>query len=160
MLATPRRITRALQALAIALPFLLVTGSAPAERNEPLVDTFAFTLTGAQEHPPNESLATGQGEITIRDGRIRITLRWENLSGSVTGAHLHGPVIVGSDAPEVWSLIPGKAPEGAASPVEAEFRIDHAQRGQLLAGLFYANLHTAIYPGGEIRGQVVRRAGD
>ena len=160
MPAAPRRTTSALLALTVALPLLLVAGSAPAERGDVRVETFAFTLTGAQETPPNGSLATGRGEIAIRDDRIRIRLDWENLSGPVTGAHLHGPALVGSNAPIAFDLVPGKLPEGAASPLEAEFEIDRAQRGQFLAGLFYANLHTAIYPGGEIRGQVVRRADD
>ena len=41
--------------------------------------------------------------------------------------------------------------------VFCETTITPAQYGDLAAGLYYVNIHTARFPGGEIRGQLRRR---
>jgi len=158
MPAALRRLVPPLLAVAALVLLPAIPGSAGREGGPE--ESLIVTLTGAQAVPPNGSLATGSGEITIRGDRMSVALRWTRASGPVTGAHLHGPALAGDDCPVVFSLVPGKLPEGSASPLEAEFDVGHVERDQLLAGRFTADLHTATYPGGEIRGQVVRRADD
>ncbi len=160
MTARVRIITLAGLALALAVSTLAVTAAARAGRGRLQGDRFRFTLTGAQEVPPNGSLATGRGEITLTEERMRVKLEWRDLSGPVTGAHLHGPATVGKNAPVVFDLVPGRLPAGSPSPIEVEFETDHAQRNMLRAGLCYASIHTALYPGGEIRGRVLPEPGD
>jgi hypothetical protein len=46
---------------------------------------------------------------------------------------------------------------GAPSPLTGVATINQTQAADLLAGRWYINLHTPNNPGGEIRGQVVRR---
>jgi hypothetical protein len=41
-----------------------------------------------------------------------------------------------------------------SSPFTGEATLTAAQVNDLMAGKWYVNLHTAAYPGGEIRGQV------
>ena len=41
-----------------------------------------------------------------------------------------------------------------ASPITGSKQLTAAQIAQLRSGLWYVNLHTAVHPGGEIRGQV------
>lgn len=132
----------------------------PAAPDDGRVEFYSCVLTGGQENPPNGSLAQGRVEITVRGSRMHVRVEWEGLSGPVTGAHLHGAAVVGDDAPVVFDIVPGRLAPGSPSPLEAEFDIDHAQRGQLSAGQYRADLHTATHPGGEIRGQVVPGRGD
>ena len=40
------------------------------------------------------------------------------------------------------------------SPFEGTATLTEAQAADLLAGRWYVNIHTASYPGGELRGQV------
>ena len=149
---------RLLPVVAATVLILLLAGAGPARNGPERVDVFTCTLAGTQADPPNASLAVGRGELSIRNGRLRVRLEWENLSGPVAGAHLHDTAIVGGYAPIAFDLVPGTFPEGAASPIEAEFPIDHLQRDRMRAGLFHADLHTATYPAGEIRGRIIRRA--
>jgi hypothetical protein len=45
----------------------------------------------------------------------------------------------------------------AATPIEGQATITAAQAADLMAGRWYANIHTAANPGGEIRGQMLPR---
>ena len=43
----------------------------------------------------------------------------------------------------------------AASPIEGQATLSPAQVADLMAGKWYANVHTAANKGGEIRGQIM-----
>jgi hypothetical protein len=111
-------------------------------------------LRGANEVPPNSSGATGSVDAVFnRDTNL---LRWKvnytGLSGPATAAHFHGPAGIAANAGVV---LPWAGP--ITSPMEGSATITPAQAGDLLAGLWYANIHTAANPGGEIRGQMTMR---
>lgn len=108
------------------------------------------TLNGAQEVPPNDKAGTGQAEVTFNKDTLALTYRitYAGLSGPATGAHIHGPAAATANAPVV---VPFASP---GSPIAGETRLNATQAGDLLAGLYYVNVHTAAHPGGEIRGQL------
>ncbi len=111
--------------------------------------TFTFTLSGAEEVPPNGSPATGSGVITMNTttNELAFNISFSGLSGSETGAHIHGFAPPGSNAGILYGLPSGSPKIGSLTYTEA-------QEANLLAGLSYVNIHSSAFPGGEIRGQV------
>ncbi len=113
------------------------------------------TLTGSQEVPPNTSQGTGFGTVVLNDAMTMITANefWSGLTGPATVSHIHLPGALGVVAPVVFpfSGVPASA---AGSIPQQSFAITAAQVTQLEAGLAYMNVHTALFPGGEIRGQL------
>ncbi len=81
-----------------------------------------------------------------------------NLTGAATGLHIHGPAPAGVATGVLFDLAPVHFP--AATPANGgiifgSVLYSPAQATDLLAGLNYVNIHTATYPGGEIRGQLI-----
>ncbi len=114
------------------------------------VVTLTATLNGAQEVPPNDKAGTGQAEVSFNKdtGELKYRVTYAGLSGPATGAHIHGPAAATANAPVVVPFA------SAASPIAGEAKLNPTQAGDLLAGLYYVNVHTAAHPGGEIRGQL------
>ena len=114
------------------------------------VVTLTATLAGAQEVPPNDKPGTGQAEVTFNKDTLELKYRvtYAGLSGPATGAHIHGPAAATANAPVVVPFA------STGSPISGETRLNATQAGDLLAGLYYVNVHTAAHPGGEIRGQL------
>lgn len=116
--------------------------------------TLSTQLRGANEVPPNASPATGMVDAVFNKDTMQ--LRWKvtytGLSGPATAAHFHGPAGASANAGVV---LPWPSP--VASPMEGSATLTTAQMADLLAGLWYANIHTAANPGGEIRGQMTIR---
>lgn len=119
------------------------------------MDIFEATLSGTQEVPPNASPGRGTAEVQVNSNTN--TLSWKvtysGLSGPVTGAHIHGPAAPGANA----GIVVPFTGNLNAQPVQGQAQITPQQLGDLAAGMWYVNLHTAQSPGGEIRGQLRRR---
>jgi hypothetical protein len=100
--------------------------------------------------------ATGSGTITFDDVSKLLTwnVSYQDLIGTMNNAHFHGPAPVGVSAPVVLPipLSPGGATSGS---FVGSATLNATQESQLLAGLWYFNIHSTFAPGGEIRGQVV-----
>ena len=105
-------------------------------------------LRGTNEVPPNASVNTGSTSVTVDPTTGLVT--WNTTSTipvtSATGHHIHrgvagvnGPVVINFNAAYAGAVVvtPVLAAEVIANP----------------AG-FYVNLHTAAFPGGEVRGQL------
>jgi hypothetical protein len=115
--------------------------------------TLKADLKGSNEVPPNASTATGKAEATLNTQTRLLTwnVTFSGLSGPVVGAHFHGP----SDAGKNGGIaLPFK---GAESPIKGSATISDNQAADLLAGKWYANIHTGANPGGELRGQMMKR---
>ena len=110
-------------------------------------------LNGAAEVPPRAVPGTGNAEVSYnRDtGMLSWRVGYSGLTGPLTGAHFHGPAGPTANAGIVVPMA------NSASPITGEAKITPTQAGDLMAGLWYVNLHTAANPAGEIRGQVVLR---
>lgn len=115
---------------------------------------FTAVLAGSNEVPANASTATGTAIAWLHepDNRLVYAVQTSGLV-SVVAAHFHqaaagvnGPVVVGFS---------GSGQYFGVSP-----RLTSAQVTALMADGFYANVHTSAFPGGEIRGQMIKDRGD
>ena len=128
-------------------------GMMPAADKSNLL-TFTTQMRGGNEVPPVASIATGQVDAVLNtDTNV---LRWKvsyfNLSGPARAGHFHGPAAVGANAGVVLPF-----PGLMSSPMEGSATLTAAQVTDLMAGRWYANIHTAAHPGGEVRGQMTLR---
>ena len=123
---------------------------------QPKSNMVAFTtqLRGSNEVPAAASNASGQIDAALnKDTRLlRWQLTYDGLSGPATAGHFHGPAMVGVNA---GVALPFASP--VTSPLAGEATLTAAQVADLMAGKWYGNIHTAKFPGGEIRGQMTIR---
>lgn len=142
----------------IDLCIAMIAIAGPAMAGDALVP-FTALLTGGQEVPQNQSNAFGVAFMTFNEStgmlNFSITYTDERLQGTEVAAHFHAPAAPGVNAPVVFGLVnPGElsisSPKvGSVGPLTKD------QRRDLEDGLFYLNVHTTVFPGGEIRGQVL-----
>jgi hypothetical protein len=138
-------------------------------------------LTGFQEVPVVSTNAEGKFRAEVRRDRIEYKLRWEDLEGTVTQAHIHlgqrdvnGGISVwlcGNPNPPVVNPPAGTQPCPLTNPATIEGTVTAAQvvgpAGQgigpqefdellraIRAGVTYANVHSSTFGGGEIRAQL------
>jgi hypothetical protein len=94
---------------------------------------------------------TGTGIGTMTLDTVTNDLNWNvshsGLSAAVTAAHFHGPALPDQNAGVQVDI-------GISSPSIGSTVLTPAQAADLLAGLWYINIHSANFPAGEIRGQV------
>jgi len=120
--------------------------------------SYLFTLEGLQEVPPNLSQGSGLGNVSINTltNQLSWDISYANLMGVITAAHFHGPAGFGVNAGVQVNI---GVISGLPSPMLGSTTITEAQKNDLLNGLWYVNIHSNLFPGGEIRGQVVPTPG-
>ena len=132
--------------IALALPLLIAAHAHGA------IVQFAATIDGAQETPPSGSPAMATGTFTMDTDAntlaINIIITVPPPSGEIA-AHIHGFSSPGTPSGILFGLPLG-------SPKMATWNFTQAQEPNIIAGLTYANIHSNAFPGGEIRGQVLR----
>ena len=119
-------------------------------------------LTGGQEVPPVPTGATGTASIRLNETRTELTfdITVQGLTGPIMLAHFHRGA-VGVNGPVVKTIHPlfvGNTATGVWRSTDPE-PLTPALVAELFAGNLYVNVHTAMFPGGEIRGQVDMKAG-
>lgn len=123
---------------------------APAPTPNPNV-TFLATLNGASEVPANPSTATGSATLTFNTSTKVFTVTVTHNIATPTGGHIH-KAAVGVSGPVVFPF------SSLTSPITyTSIALDAAQEADLNANLYYVNIHTAAYVGGEIRGQLIKQ---
>ena len=111
---------------------------------------------------------------TNPDGSLHFIMTVRGLSGDVTGAHIHGPATEAENAPIIISLCgsPGPAAVASCTVTDGDLLVEGDITSSLLAswglsggtlrswmdsGQTYVNVHTALNPAGEARGQIFPR---
>lgn len=109
------------------------------------------TLDGAQEVPPNASPGVGTASVVVdlSANTLSLDLTFNGLGAAENNAHIHGPAPAGVSAGIKFGL-----PLGNKKVVVWNYA--QSDEADILAGQMYVNIHSASFPGGEIRGQIVR----
>ena len=141
--------------------------------------TYTAFLSGPAEAPPNSSPATGFGSVTVDDSlhTMLVDLFFSGLIGDTTASHIHAataapgtgtagvatttPTFAGFplgvtagfytrllDMTLASSYNPAFVTANGGTPASAEIALFSA----LAADRAYLNIHTTVFPGGEIRG--------
>ncbi|NND60640.1 MAG: VPLPA-CTERM sorting domain-containing protein [Gammaproteobacteria bacterium] len=99
------------------------------------------------------SSATGFATMSYDDvsGQFDWNIQWSGLQGNISVAHFHGPALPGQNAGVTVNF---GSISGLSSPSIGSTVISALQGSDLLGGLWYINIHSDLFPGGEIRGQV------
>ncbi|MFL5811460.1 MAG: CHRD domain-containing protein [Flavisolibacter sp.] len=120
-----------------------------------VIYTISATMNGANEKP-NAITTSGTGTTTGTYNQttkeLKYSVAWSGLTGTATVGHFHGPAAATATAsPIIYFNLVNNGTSGTAN---GTITLTAAQEADLLAGLWYSNIHTATNGGGEIRGQV------
>jgi hypothetical protein len=113
-----------------------------------------------------DSQGMGMADVTVDTEAMTVTwtMMAEGLTGEAGAAHFHGPATPEETAPPVIDMTVDGTDETeepiAQDILEGRADLTEEQLADLQAGLYYINVHTAEYPDGEIRGQVLEGQAD
>ncbi len=163
-----------LTALTFVLSFFLfiISSCEPNAEKKKTTDfqKTGIVMSGSNEIPGNPSPAIGKLDVFYtRETRIlSYTVTWSGLTDSVMLMHIHGLAPLGYAAGVVQNIV---TPSNSIYPQKTAGKYTYAKSGSLtgtclidgviikeadlLNGMYYMNIHTTNYPGGEIRGQIV-----
>lgn len=156
---------------------LVVIMSALSGEAKAVPITLAATLIGANEVPPASSSGTGYAVVTLNGNMMTVNVTFSGLTGNTTASHIHCCAPIGTNAMVATTTptFPGfplgvqagtynqtfdltlassynpafiTAHGGTVTQAQADFVAG------LLSGQTYLNIHTNVFPGGEIRGQL------
>lgn len=115
--------------------------------------TFHDMLDGLQENPPNASPATGMAMGTYDDATnmLSIQIVASGFVANISAAHIH-TAPAGVNGPVTFFLT--GATGGTTYSANDMFNLTPAQETTFLAGGMYVNIHSSVFPGGEIRSQL------
>ena len=140
---------RTTAAAAAAIVGLLGLG-APAGANPGGVP--AIPLNTGQEADSVRTGAGGSFSYTINGNELCYTLTARDLSAAATAAHIHiGPRNIAGPV-----VVPLQVVSGTDWTVDTCITASAAVLSAIEAspGAYYVNVHNAVFPGGEIRGQL------
>jgi hypothetical protein len=135
---------------------------------------FSATLAGANETPPVASPATGSMTVTLSGDLLSVIVNFSGLTSPDTASHIHccGPVGVAEPIAVPFTTFPTGLTAGSFSSsynltdigvysaafLTANGGTAASAEAAFIAGLnggqSYGNVHSANFPGGEIRGQL------
>jgi len=130
------------------------TGTAGAGGTSANMSVYNMALTGAQEVPATGSSATANVTVTLdrTTGNVTVSGNFMGLTSNATAAHIHGPAAAGANAA---ILVPLTVPAATTGMVTGTGTMTNVQMNDMISGMTYVNIHSTMFPNGEIRAQIV-----
>jgi hypothetical protein len=123
-----------------------------------------IVMSAAQENNPNNtSPALGSLDVFYAKSNKVLSYKftWQGLTDTIIGVHIHGLAPTGFNTGIVQNILVLNTRNEALFPWKGgsytgTFNVDGVvvKEENLLNGMYYVNIHTKTYPGGEIRGQI------
>jgi len=114
-----------------------------------LSQTYRADIDGLQPVPSTFSPGTGLGCFTLDASKfLNYEVAFSGLLSVETASHIHGPALVGFNAGVIFPFALGTPKIGVFGPLTP------LQEFYLNAGQYYVNIHSLLFPLGEIRGQI------
>ncbi|MEY2917112.1 MAG: hypothetical protein RIS73_826 [Bacteroidota bacterium] len=139
----------------LAIAFIVTSVSSCSKSDPtPVPDpnvTFKATLSGASEVPANASAATGTATLTFNTTTKIFSLTVTHSIATATNGHIH-KAAAGASGGVIFPFSSFTSPIAYTSVA-----LDATQEADLNANLYYVNIHTAAFPGGEVRGQLIKQ---
>lgn len=114
---------------------------------------FTATINGASEVPSNASTATGTATAVFNNDTKILTCSVTFTGVTATNAHIHK----GAAGVSGGVIFPFTAPFTSPLNLTTATPLTQAQEDDLKANLYYVNIHSAAFPAGEIRGQLIKQ---
>ena len=132
---------------------ILALGLVSVPRNG-VAQSFQAILRGTNEVPPNASPATGFSTLLLVGNMLQVNVQFSGLGGPATAAHIHCCSLPTANAPVNIGF--AGFPNATSGVFNAMFDLtgNATLVNGLNSGLAYVNIHSAGFPGGEIRGQI------
>ena len=127
--------------------------------------SYVSKMNGAQETPANNAKGTGTATLSIDGTKLKYSIDIKDLSGAPTAAHIHVGAM-GVSGPPVYTIAlksgVGMSGEIAEGSIDLTKDASSGVSGDSLKTLLnnghaYINVHSKNFPGGEIRGQVMKK---
>lgn len=159
--------------IVLALALVATSMAVAARRHDRGPNQFQAKLIGWNEAPANNTTGHATLALTVSGSTLTFKLDYADLSGPPVAAHIHVGQIGVNGGVSVFFCGGGGKPACPAATsgtvtgtIAAADVVGPTAQGYaagdltpvlaaMRAGLTYANMHTAKFPGGEIRGQVL-----
>jgi hypothetical protein len=119
-----------------------------------LAATYVASLDGLQEVPPHASPASGTATAVLTGNTLSLSGSFSGLLGNFTASHIHNAP-AGTNGGVVFPLTVVSGGTSGTFAATNVFVLTAAQLAALQAGNYYVNVHSQLWPGGEIRGQLL-----
>jgi hypothetical protein len=139
---------------ASTLAALLTTLALAAPAHAALI-TYNVSLDAAQAGVA--SPATGSAVLVLDDtaNSLSVDLSYSGLTTPATNAHIHCCAPPGTSAGVIIPFVPPFVTGLTSGTFVNTFALTSTQVTQVESGQSYINIHTSMFPAGEIRGQIV-----
>jgi len=136
--------------LFLVIIFVSCSKDDPAPTPDPNI-VFNATINSASEVPANPSTASGTATLTFNNTTKIFTIVSTYSGLTATAGHIHKGA-AGVSGPVIFGFT------NIVSPINyTSAALTAEQEADLKANLYYVNIHSAAYPGGEIRGQLIKQ---